>query len=624
MLLSEAETALFGAKDASDISIKFFSRMLPLLQAPLRILAAFAIRQALSAGKHYGRVVARIARRRGENNTGGRLERVKLCLRASVSRSAFQGSYVAVPRAVAGLQFVAVWAVCLFVFTRLALWRTCDHPEIRRSCAVPAYQVFKFYDGDHDPGSRSSHGRACACNTLFYSGANCTEPTSSTLATRSRGSESPVASIFQRPAILRPAVTIFMRVCPSDSAILEVLGSRAQQPALLRINIARHKKSASAAAHPWTFPSNFGYHRSPTGTTDDAQVWPLRIFEVIHDTGDYGPTRAMTHQQVKIVDLPPSVDQMVQLRSLRVHNVGLTRLPQRIGRLEDLVQLTVPSNDLSSLPSMSSLSNLRVIKLNHNHITSIAADFQQMTDLRALECNSNSIASIPAFLGQLASLEHLRLEDNEITEIPAAVFEQLPEKKLRTLRLAHNSIRSIPSSLGRLTGLQQLRLSHNLIPAIPSSLSRLTDLNQLTLANNSMTTIPTSIVTASRSSGSSRLLVDLDTNNISVAAVTEIRAAMSSTPSPASSSSASPNATSAPSYRYLMVLGRNPACANGSLALSSQVGLWLIQCEPSCAVGCVHTPREYFYDGQPLLGDGRCNGDCDTAACQWDAGDCEP
>ena len=46
ILLSEATNALFGGASISDIAIKFISRGLPLITAPLRVRLAFVIRQA--------------------------------------------------------------------------------------------------------------------------------------------------------------------------------------------------------------------------------------------------------------------------------------------------------------------------------------------------------------------------------------------------------------------------------------------------------------------------------------------------------------------------------------------------------------------------------------------------
>ena len=45
ILLSEATNALFGGTSLSDITIKFVSRGLPLISAPLRVRLAFIIRQ---------------------------------------------------------------------------------------------------------------------------------------------------------------------------------------------------------------------------------------------------------------------------------------------------------------------------------------------------------------------------------------------------------------------------------------------------------------------------------------------------------------------------------------------------------------------------------------------------
>ena len=51
LLLSEGTSALFGGASLSDIAIKFMSRGLPLITAPLRVRLAFVIRQASSSSR---------------------------------------------------------------------------------------------------------------------------------------------------------------------------------------------------------------------------------------------------------------------------------------------------------------------------------------------------------------------------------------------------------------------------------------------------------------------------------------------------------------------------------------------------------------------------------------------
>eukprot|EP00947_MAST-08B_sp_MAST-8B-sp1_P002868 g2868.t1 len=50
MLMSEAQSTFFGGTSTADTVIKFLSRVLPLLQAPLRVGLAFTIRQNVAAG----------------------------------------------------------------------------------------------------------------------------------------------------------------------------------------------------------------------------------------------------------------------------------------------------------------------------------------------------------------------------------------------------------------------------------------------------------------------------------------------------------------------------------------------------------------------------------------------
>ncbi|MCK4934155.1 MAG: leucine-rich repeat domain-containing protein, partial [Simkaniaceae bacterium] len=94
---------------------------------------------------------------------------------------------------------------------------------------------------------------------------------------------------------------------------------------------------------------------------------------------------------------------------------------------------------------------------------------------------------IPASLSSLTELNYLALNHNQLTSIPET-FSSLTH--LGVLYLGQNQLTTIPDSLSSLTGLWWLDLSHNQLTKIPEAFSSLTHLKQLELSQNPLLSIP--------------------------------------------------------------------------------------------------------------------------------------
>ena len=277
LLLSEAKNTLFGATSYGDIAIKVMARVIPLLQAPFRVMSAFRVRQSLTAGDDHdpageakaARAAAAAAIQRTLSDRAQSMERggrgsnsvARHYAVLLVQRSAFKGRYNAVPFWAASALFVASLSFCLFVYVRLWTWGDCKIPEINDICAVRAYPIFDTF-GAHD-----CHN--CACNTLLYARSDC-PPTGvgSTNGTQGgaevhvgvlpsggcralygqqgdRRNRSLLASevLNSSPAILKPASTILVHACQSDVALLATLGERAHWPSILELGFGRMTKT---------------------------------------------------------------------------------------------------------------------------------------------------------------------------------------------------------------------------------------------------------------------------------------------------------------------------------------------------------------------------------------------
>ncbi len=174
-------------------------------------------------------------------------------------------------------------------------------------------------------------------------------------------------------------------------------------------------------------------------------------------------------------------------------------------------------NDLQGLQKIPNISNLSLLGLARNQLTTIPPNaFAGLTSLETLALWGNQLTTIQpnAFAG-LPNLEYLRLQQNQLTTIQPNAFAGLT--RLYMLRLARNQLTTIPpkafAGLTRLTylfldrnqlttiptdafaglpSLYELRLEDNQLSTIPTAaLAGLTNLRELSLGNNQLSTIPT-------------------------------------------------------------------------------------------------------------------------------------
>ena len=493
--------------------------------------------------------------------------RTKRFIRCCVRASAFKRRYRPVPRWALGLYFISLISFTLAVYIQLATWGECPIPEMQEKCVVRAFPIFQLYAGADEWSCRS-----CACNTLLYAhDANCTElaQANRSTATTSSGCHAPPEHLGKgglryasmvldsSPAILQSAINIFVQACPSDTDLLQTLESHAHMPAYLRIDIARENITEGSTSPSSSSSSSSSSSTAAAATTGHGAVvtwefpprfgyrWPKGSSNQIWPLTSFvfGRIRA----QIPYHPKPNHHD----VRSIRLAN-----LPSTLGR---------------------------------------------MTALRALELSQAALTEVPPSVASFINLQDLNFNSNEILVVPSFIG-QLP--RLRGLGVTTNLISSVPSSIGQLASMQHLHLQNNVISSVPPSFGRLTNLKELWLLNNTLTTIPASLLTAPRSPSSPNFYLNLEANNISLAAMTVALADISS------------SVTDPPSS--LVLLGRNPVCSgNGSLA--SRKGPWQVKCGPECASGCLETGIGQV---KSWVGDGTCSVPCNAASCKWDEGEC--
>jgi leucine-rich repeat protein SHOC2 len=171
-----------------------------------------------------------------------------------------------------------------------------------------------------------------------------------------------------------------------------------------------------------------------------------------------------------------------QITDLDLTEYRLSNLPESIGELTNLRSLKLGYNNIDNLPrSIGKLVNLRNLQLNRNSIKELSKSIEQLTNLQELNLEGNGLNNLPESIGRLTNLRELNLADNRLSILPESIGQLA---NLRTLNLGNNSIDNLPGSIGKLTNLQELSLAGNRLSSLPGSIGQLTNLQELNLRGN--------------------------------------------------------------------------------------------------------------------------------------------
>ena len=122
-------------------------------------------------------------------------------------------------------------------------------------------------------------------------------------------------------------------------------------------------------------------------------------------------------------------------------------------------------NALSSLPSSVSLwTDLEHLDLRDNVLSSLPYVVSAWTNLKGLWLGHNALSSLPSSVSTWTNLQILLLNNNELSNLPSCVFAWT---KLKILWLVHNALSSLPSSVSAWTNLEELWLQRGRVDANP-------------------------------------------------------------------------------------------------------------------------------------------------------------
>ncbi|XP_077189460.1 leucine-rich repeat-containing protein 7 isoform X3 [Paroedura picta] len=166
----------------------------------------------------------------------------------------------------------------------------------------------------------------------------------------------------------------------------------------------------------------------------------------------------------------------------------IEELPKQLFNCQALRKLSIPDNDLSSLPtSIASLVNLKELDISKNGIQDFPENIKCCKCLTIIEASVNPISKLPDGFTQLLNLTQLYLNDAFLEFLPAN-FGRLV--KLRILELRENHLKTLPKSMHKLTQLERLDLGNNEFAELPEVLEQVQNLKELWMDNNSLQTLP--------------------------------------------------------------------------------------------------------------------------------------
>lgn len=150
---------------------------------------------------------------------------------------------------------------------------------------------------------------------------------------------------------------------------------------------------------------------------------------------------------------------------LNLSGQGINMLPFKLFQLTNLTMLDLWDNRLTSLsPSIAQLTNLTALRLSRNRLTELPPEFFQLTNLTSLVLSRNKLTHLPSELFQLTDLTMLNLGSNKLTSLPPEIVQL---KNLTKLYLYGNQITSLPPAIGQLTNLIRLDLGRNPLTSPP-------------------------------------------------------------------------------------------------------------------------------------------------------------
>jgi Leucine-rich repeat (LRR) protein len=126
----------------------------------------------------------------------------------------------------------------------------------------------------------------------------------------------------------------------------------------------------------------------------------------------------LNYSNMELKRIPAEVLIDTEVKVLYLSNNNLTYLPKEIGDLTTLEELLIDQNRLAGPLSkeIGKLTNLYVLDMSQNLISSIPPEIGQLKKLKILDLNTNNLTTLPEEIFELEdNLEHLNLYGNNFS-----------------------------------------------------------------------------------------------------------------------------------------------------------------------------------------------------------------
>jgi internalin A len=214
----------------------------------------------------------------------------------------------------------------------------------------------------------------------------------------------------------------------------------------------------------------------------------LGLREVPHSIGNLINLRSLDLSRNKITSVPIEIERLTSLRKLNLSSNQIEDVSDKLSYLVNLKELSLSQNELRLVPKwIDKLSNLEILDLFYNKLKTLPKEIGNLSLLRQVYLNNNRLDSIPEDLSLPPNLKLLSLSHNRLKLIPKGFGKA---KNLEELFANNNQIESIPEDLGQIRTLTLLVLYQNRLTHIPEALSNLVNLKALYLSENELESLP--------------------------------------------------------------------------------------------------------------------------------------
>jgi len=189
----------------------------------------------------------------------------------------------------------------------------------------------------------------------------------------------------------------------------------------------------------------------------------------------------LSHNQLSVL---PAFPASYSLTSLALSHNKFMQFPDSVAELSSLLMLDLSNNAIRVIPACTMLlKKLTFFDISYNRIDDLHPKMWRLSNLEVLKLDHNNMGGLrpenAAFSKKLSNI--LGEKNNDVLLLETLTDNVSKLVNLRTFTLSHNSMKNLPSALGSLTSLTELWIQNNPLSCIPDTLSNLNNLSIFTV-----------------------------------------------------------------------------------------------------------------------------------------------